>query len=259
MTHRISLYDNGGIESLRRELGIDPHLVHRVRTVFFKKFRGRDAAIAELPGGVRDVFAERVECHPLTLDARLDSEQDGATKLVFATASGKRIESVLLRAGTGRTALCISSQVGCAANCDFCATGKMGFHSNLTAAEMLDQVVQANEQIAGENRTVRNIVLMGMGEPFHNEPELYEALDTLVDGRGFNHPAKPNSDIHSWHSRRDAPLRPPLPGGQSSAQFALGAGRCPCVDHSARPQVSYRRTPRCARSAQLSAAIDGDD
>ncbi len=205
MTDRISLHDSVGVDLLRRELGIDPHIVHRVRTVFFKKFRGREAAITELPCGVRNVFAERIQFYPLTLDARLDSEQDGATKLVFATTSGKRIESVLLRAGTGRTALCISSQVGCAANCDFCATGKMGFHSNLTAAEMLDQVVQANEQIAGENRSVRNIVFMGMGEPFHNESELYDALDTLVDGRGFNHPA--NRILISTVGIPDAMLR----------------------------------------------------
>lgn len=189
MIERISIFDTAAMDALRRELGIDPHLVHRVRTVLLKKFAGREAALAELPPLAREAFAERVAFHPLALDARLDSEQDGATKLVFVTSAGKRIESVLLRAGTGRTALCISSQVGCAANCDFCATGKMGFFANLTAGEMLDQVVQANEQIAGEGRTVRNIVLMGMGEPLHNEAAVYEALDTLIDGRGFNHPA----------------------------------------------------------------------
>lgn len=189
MTSKISIYDVAAIESLRRELGVDPHLVHRVRMTFFKKSAGHEAALDELPAGAREVFADRVEFYSLALDARLDSEQDGATKLVFVTGSGERIESVLLRAGTGRTALCISSQVGCAANCDFCATGKMGFHSNLTAGEMLDQVVQAGEQIAGEGRTVRNIVLMGMGEPFHNELAVYEALEVLTDGRGFNHPA----------------------------------------------------------------------
>lgn len=189
MSGRISLYDHQAVEALRRELGVDPHLVHRARTVFFKKAEGREAALGQLPPTARQAFAERVDFHPLKLDVRLDSQEDGATKLVFLTREGRRIESVLLRAGTGRTALCISSQVGCAANCDFCATGKMGFHANLSADEMLDQVVQANEQIKGEGRSVRNIVLMGMGEPFHNEPAVYEAIDTLIDGRGFNHPA----------------------------------------------------------------------
>ncbi|MCO6046472.1 23S rRNA (adenine(2503)-C(2))-methyltransferase RlmN [Aeoliella sp. ICT_H6.2] len=185
----VSLYDAAAVESLRRALALDPHLVHRLRTVLWKKFAGREAALHELPPAAREVFAQHVEFHPLTLDVRLDSAEDGATKLVFRTAGDQRIESVLLRAGTGRTALCISSQVGCAANCDFCATGKMGFFANLSAGEMLDQIVQANEQIKDEGRTVRNIVLMGMGEPFHNEPAVYEVLDTLTDGRGFNHPA----------------------------------------------------------------------
>ncbi len=189
MTERISIYDTAAVDALRRELAMDPHLVQRMRTVLLKKFAGREAALDELPLAARRVFAERVEFHPLALDARFDSAEDGATKLVFVTASGKRIEAVLLRAGTGRTAVCLSSQVGCAANCDFCATGKMGFHSNLTAGELLDQVVQANEQIAGEGRKVRNIVLMGMGEPFHNEPAVYEALEVLLEGHSFNHPA----------------------------------------------------------------------
>ena len=189
MTEPISIYDTAAVEGLRRQLALDPHRLHRVRTQLFKKFAGRERALEELPAEARSAFAEQVEFHPLKLDVRLDSETDGATKLVFETSMGKRIESVLLRAGTGRTALCISSQVGCAAICDFCATGKMGFFTNLSAGEMLDQIVQANEQIAGEGRTVRNIVLMGMGEPFHNEEAVYQVLDRLTDGRHFNHPA----------------------------------------------------------------------
>jgi 23S rRNA (adenine2503-C2)-methyltransferase len=189
MSEKISLYDTSGIDALRRELALDPHQLHRLRTAFWKKSAGAEAAIAELPATAQAMFADRVKFHPLKLDVRLDSQEDGATKLVFVTKNNQRIESVLLRAGTGRTALCISSQVGCAANCDFCATGKMGFHANLTTGEILDQVVQANEQIRGEDRSVRNIVLMGMGEPFHNEATVYEVIDTLVSGRGFNHPA----------------------------------------------------------------------
>lgn len=186
---KVSLYDSNCIESLRRELSIDPRQISRVRLAMWKKFAGAEAALNELPHEVRDEFDSRVEFHPLHLEQRLDSAEDGATKLVFVTSQQKRIESVLLRAGTGRTALCISSQVGCAANCDFCATGKMGFGANLTAAEMLDQVVQAGEAVRSEGRAIRNIVLMGMGEPFHNEAAVYEVLQTLIAGSGFNHPA----------------------------------------------------------------------
>ena len=86
---------------------------------------------------------------------------------------------MILRLQTGRTALCVSSQIGCAADCAFCATGKAGLRRNLTAGEILDQVVQANLHLAEEGRRVRNIVFMGMGEPFHNEPAVYEALEAL--------------------------------------------------------------------------------
>jgi len=189
MNPKISFYDSAGIESLRRELAVDPRVIARMRLAMWKKFLGAEAALKELPAPLREAFANRVEFYPLHLEQRLDSEEDGATKLVFITSTGKRVESVLLRAGTGRTALCISSQVGCAANCDFCATGKMGFVANLTAGEMLDQVVQAAEAVRDEGRSVRNIVLMGMGEPFHNESAVYQVLDTLIAGTGFNHPA----------------------------------------------------------------------
>src|SRR5262249_54073406 len=131
-------------------------------------------------------FADELEFHPLELASRHDSARDGASKLVFRTRQGPLIESVILRMTTGRTALCVSTQVGCAANCDFCATGKMGIARNLSAAEIVDQLVQANELLAAENRSVRNLVLMGMGEPFHNEDQVYAALDLLADPACFH-------------------------------------------------------------------------
>ena len=98
------------------------------------------------------------------------------------------IEAVILRIASGRTTLCVSSQVGCAAACEFCATGKMGIARNLSAAEILDQVLQAGQQLAAEKRTLRNIVFMGMGEPFHNETQLHEALEMLTAAEFFHHP-----------------------------------------------------------------------
>jgi 23S rRNA (adenine2503-C2)-methyltransferase len=111
---------------------------------------------------------------------------DGASKLVFRTADELAIEAVILRMTSGRTALCVSTQVGCAAACDFCATGKMRLTRNLSAAEILDQVVRVNQLLVVEGRQVRNLVFMGMGEPFHNEAELFGAIDVLSDSRAFN-------------------------------------------------------------------------
>lgn len=177
------------VESVRRELKLDPQHLRRLRTKLFKHHCQDELALAELPEQARVQFAERVSLHSLSLHQRCDSQQDGATKLLFRTASGMLIESVILRIETGRTTLCLSSQVGCAAACDFCATGKMGVAQNLTAAEILDQVVQANQILAEEGREIRNLVFMGMGEPLHNEPELHEALRLLISSEFFHHSA----------------------------------------------------------------------
>ena len=203
----VAIHDGAAIDQLRRELRIEPGLVRRLRIAFFKHFRGAEAALGELPADVRAAFAERVEFHPLTLHKRCDSQLDGATKIIFRTQNQMLIESVLLRAGTGRVALCVSSQVGCAAACDFCATGRMGMAHNLSAAEIIDQLVQANQQLAadGDGRAVRNLVFMGMGEPFHNEPQLHAALAALTDPALLHHP--PSRILVSTVGIPDAMLR----------------------------------------------------
>lgn len=184
-----SLFDTPAIERLRRELRIDPQAVRRFRNVLLKRGRGDEEALSELPSEVRAAFAASVELHALTLHSRCDSMQDGASKLLFRTSAGLLIESVILRIATGRTTLCVSSQVGCAAACDFCATGRMGIARNLTAAEILDQLTQARQIAAGEGRTIRNLVFMGMGEPFHNEENLNATLEALTAPELFHHPA----------------------------------------------------------------------
>ena len=230
------IYNSAAIETLRRELRLEPRMLRRVRTAFCKKFLGIDAALAELPAEVRVQFAKRVEFHSLTLEKRCDSQLDGATKLLFRTGEGYLIESVILRAGTGRTTLCISSQVGCAANCDFCATGKMGIAHNLTAAEMLDQIVQASELVRHEGRRVRNLVFMGMGEPFHNEANLYETLTALISPELFHHP--PSRLLVSTVGIPDAMLRCARRFPEVNLALSL---------HSVRPDVRERLIPLARR------------
>jgi 23S rRNA (adenine2503-C2)-methyltransferase len=187
---QVSIYDSPAIDRLRAELKFDPRRLRALRTAFFKKSRGALEAIAELPAEVQSEFARRVEFHPLMLAEGFDSQLDGATKLVLRTQAGYSIESVIMRTGTGRVALCLSSQIGCAAACGFCATGQMGIAKSLSAGEILDQVVLAGERIRVEDRTLRNIVFMGMGEPFHNEEAVYEAITALLSAEMFHHPAK---------------------------------------------------------------------
>ncbi|MEM9656930.1 MAG: 23S rRNA (adenine(2503)-C(2))-methyltransferase RlmN [Planctomycetota bacterium] len=202
---RLSFYNLPAIESLRRELRLDPHDLRKARTALLKRFASDREMIGALPEDRRRRFLQRVRLHALTLDRRCDSQHDGATKLLFRTDAAMLIETVVLRVASGRTALCVSSQVGCAAACDFCATGKMGVAHNLTADEIVDQVVQAGQLLRAENRRVRNIVFMGMGEPFHNEQELYDALQRIQAPEFFHH--APSKILVSTVGLPDAMLR----------------------------------------------------
>jgi 23S rRNA (adenine2503-C2)-methyltransferase len=183
------MYDIAAIAALGHELGIDPQAVRRFRNALLKHGRSDEESLGELPADSRGEFRRRTSLHALELHSRCDSSLDGATKLLFRTSAGLLLESVVLRIATGRTTLCVSSQVGCAAACDFCATGKMGIARDLSPGEILDQLVQARQLVAAEGRSIRNIVFMGMGEPFHNEANLYAALDALTAPQLFHHPA----------------------------------------------------------------------
>lgn len=185
-----SIHDVEAVDDFCRGRRIDPHRLKRLRHRFFKQFRGADAALAEIPAEHRGALADGFRFHCLRLDQRLDSNVDGATKLAFRTGAGRRIESVLLRIASGRTTLCVSCQVGCGAGCSFCATGRMGLSDQLSAEQILDQVVQAGQLVEDEGRTLRNVVFMGMGEPFHNERAVHEALDVLLSPACFNLPAR---------------------------------------------------------------------
>jgi len=183
----VSIYDTDGLEELRRRNAVQPHRMKLFRNALFKNALGRDAALGTLPGNARDDFSRNVAFEALELAGRHDSETDGASKLLFRTPDGHLIESVVLRPKTGRISLCVSSQVGCACSCGFCATGQMGFARNLTAAEILDQVAQASRIVKPEGRSIRNVVFMGMGEPLLNLENLFQSLDFLRAAPFFNY------------------------------------------------------------------------
>ncbi|WP_461370664.1 dual-specificity RNA methyltransferase RlmN [Candidatus Darwinibacter acetoxidans] len=106
---------------------------------------------------------------------------DGTEKYLFALSDGGAVETVLLPEEDRQT-LCISTQVGCAMNCSFCATGRSGYERNLTAGEIVAQVLYVQHRLRAEGKTLSNIVYMGMGEPLAN----YEAV--LKSARLLNHP-----------------------------------------------------------------------
>lgn len=182
----VSIFDTEGVEELRRRNAVQPQCMKRFRNALFKHSLDWDKALDTLPEHARANFKSDIAFQCLELVERHDSKSDGASKLVFKTSDGHLIESVVLRPATGRTSLCISSQVGCACACGFCATGQMGFTRNLGRDEILDQVTRASRIVKAEGRTIRNVVFMGMGEPLLNLEALSHALEFLLGAEYFN-------------------------------------------------------------------------
>jgi 23S rRNA (adenine2503-C2)-methyltransferase len=117
--------------------------------------------------------------------AEVQTSSDGTRKLRLVTRDGQSIESVLIPDGE-KTTQCISSQVGCAVDCQFCATATMGLIRNLDAGEIVDQVYLARRLLAEvePGRNLTNIVYMGMGEPLHNYDNLIKSLRILTHDKG---------------------------------------------------------------------------
>jgi 23S rRNA (adenine2503-C2)-methyltransferase len=146
------IHDAAALEQICGRMRIEPGHLRRLRNAFYKKHQPPEEALGLLPEPQRAAFGSEVAFRALTLRSRHDSQLDGASKLLFRTTSDQLIETVILRIASGRTSLCVSSQVGCAVRCRFCATGQMGWALNLSRDEILDQVIQANGQLRAEGR-----------------------------------------------------------------------------------------------------------
>lgn len=139
---------------------------------------------------------QRVTCDPgFPLDpiqsAQAHPSLDGSTKYEFSLRGGQKVEAVFMPF-LQRNTLCISSQVGCAMGCTFCATGTMGFKRHLSAGEMVSQVLHMRREHPDRRGFSRrfNVVFMGMGEPLHNLHQVMKAVAILTDPNGLNMPAR---------------------------------------------------------------------
>lgn len=172
------------IEDVVEQLG-EPS--YRARQVYEALTRGLVtdfSAMTALPRHVREALAARLT--PVSLDpveTRISRSGD-ARKTLFATADGHPVEAVLMT-GARRATVCVSTQVGCAVGCPFCASGRLGLRRGLAAGEIVDQVLDAARSLRAEDRRVTNVVFMGMGEPFHNYDETLLACRLLNDPDGF--------------------------------------------------------------------------
>lgn len=145
--------------------------------------------------GVTD--ASKITVWPLTLRDELQKEQsfeifnvitentskDASTTKVLLErkVDGKRLESVLMRHKSGRNTVCVSCMIGCPVGCVFCATGKLGFQANLTADEIVEQVLYFERKLLTSGENVSNVVFMGMGEPLLNLDNVLEAIAIMTD------------------------------------------------------------------------------
>ena len=139
-------------------------------------------AMTDLPKGLRQELAEAFTIWSPPV-ASHQQDPDGTEKLLLQLADGERIECVMLRDGVRRT-VCISSQVGCAMGCVFCASGLDGVVRNLTSGEIIEQLVRLTALLPEEER-ISHIVVMGMGEPLANLAALLPALQVAESRDGF--------------------------------------------------------------------------
>ncbi|MDA8412161.1 MAG: 23S rRNA (adenine(2503)-C(2))-methyltransferase RlmN [Desulfobacteraceae bacterium] len=156
-------------------------------TQIFKWIYQQDARSFEemtnISKDLRRELAESAFISDLEVEA-VEEGGDGTKKYLFKLDDGQAVESVLIPI-EGRNTLCISSQVGCAMACEFCLTGTFRLTRNLTTAEIVNQIMAVRRDVRESGEEIRNIVMMGMGEPLHNLDNVIPAIQIMIDGNGL--------------------------------------------------------------------------
>ena len=174
-----------------KELGLPGFRAGQLERHYLTRWTSDPAEMTDLPASGREELVAGLLPPLLTEVRRLDTDKGDTIKFLWKLHDGALVESVLMRY-PGRITLCVSSQAGCGMNCPFCATGQAGLTRNMSAAEIVDQVVRANQAIArgelgGKRSTdqslerVSNIVFMGMGEPLANYARVMQAVRVMTD------------------------------------------------------------------------------
>ncbi|MBC8346943.1 MAG: 23S rRNA (adenine(2503)-C(2))-methyltransferase RlmN [Candidatus Marinimicrobia bacterium] len=169
------------VESILTELGESPFRAEQIENWIYNQGVVTWSEMENLPQLLREKLENIIPLHPLRITKISGSDTEFTRKFLFETLDGQKIESVLMKDGK-RTTICISSQVGCAVDCKFCATASMGFIKNLSSGEIVDQVIHLQAQ---SNSKITNVVFMGMGEPFLNYRNVMEAAKILNQKMGY--------------------------------------------------------------------------
>ncbi len=173
-----------------KELGLPGFRAKQIATHYFRHHTSDPALMTDLPAERREELVAGFLPPLLTEVRRLQTDGGDTIKFLWKLHDGALVESVLMRY-PGRITLCVSSQAGCGMNCPFCATGQAGLTRNMSAAEIVEQIVRANALIAAGElggkhsddhsmERVSNIVFMGMGEPLANYARVMQAVRVMV-------------------------------------------------------------------------------
>ena len=179
-----------GLEAFVQSLGQPAYRGRQLFKWLYEKDARTFEEMTVLPKSFREELRSKARIERIEPE-RIDTASDQTVKALFPLSSGRRIETVLIpdidpRGEARRLTVCVSSQVGCAMGCGFCATGLMGFQQNLTPGEITDQVREMNTlALERFGLPVSNIVYMGMGEPLLNFDHVMTSIDILTHESGF--------------------------------------------------------------------------
>ena len=164
----LSIHDEKQIIELLESHGHKRFRYAQLENAIYKNLITDYDQIETLPKEIREILKEHCFYNSLKIHSEITSEDGQTTKFLFRTHDDKMIEAVIMRHLSGRNTLCVSCQAGCPMACSFCATGKLGLIRNLEFYEIIDQIMAANLLLAKEEKKIRNVVYMGMGEPMLN-------------------------------------------------------------------------------------------
>ncbi len=176
------------IQTLMEELGQPRYRAGQIyRWVFQRGARSLDE-MTDLPKTLRGQLAEQGYTVGRVNLGKVAESVDGTRKLAVHLDDGAAVETVLIPMGENQFTQCLSSQVGCALDCQFCFTGTMGLSRHLTSGEIVDQVI-LGRQVLPEGARISHLVYMGMGEPLHNFDAVVSSLTPIChkDGLGYSH------------------------------------------------------------------------
>lgn len=177
--------DEAGRKALLEESGLPGFRAKQLSNHYFARLTSDPAEMTDLPAGQREELAAALFPSLLTPVRTMEADKGTTRKTLWRLFDGALVESVLMRYPQ-RATICVSSQAGCGMACPFCATGQGGLQRNMSAAEIVDQVVDgaramARGEIAGGPGRLSNVVFMGMGEPLANYKAVVAAVHRLTD------------------------------------------------------------------------------